>query len=82
MPVYAYQCQSCDHQFEETHTIANRHTPLNNPCPKCQITKVEQILIMPAITSGVGDLANKAPEGFKDRLREMKKNYHGNNIRI
>ena len=42
----------------------------------------EQMIVMPSIVSGVGTLGNKAPEGFKDRLREMKKNYTINNIRV
>jgi len=37
---------------------------------------------MPGIVSGVGTFGNKAPEGFKDRLRDMKKKYHGSNIDV
>jgi putative FmdB family regulatory protein len=83
MPTYAYHCKCCDHHFEESHTIANRHLPVENPCPKCSTERqVEQIFVMPGIVSGVGTLGNKAPEGFKDRLREMKKKYHGSNIDV
>ena len=36
MPEYVFECNSCEHLFEEIHTISNMDVPLNNPCPSCK----------------------------------------------
>ena len=36
MPEYVFECEMCEHTFEEIHTIINMDVPLNNPCPSCK----------------------------------------------
>jgi|LakMenE18May11ns_1017448.scaffolds.fasta_scaffold9837860_4 putative FmdB family regulatory protein len=40
MPIYAFKCEKCDHQFEESLTMAKNDVPLKNPCPSCKANKV------------------------------------------
>lgn len=41
-----------------------------NPC-------LRQVISAPAIISGVSDNTSKLPDGFKDKLREIKANHPG-----
>ena len=38
MPLYNFECQKCEHWFEEFHTIKKMDTPLQKPCPSCKKT--------------------------------------------
>lgn len=74
MPLYAYQCEECGHDFSDVKKIADRDVPLGEPCPSCGTEgKVTKLLGSPRIVSGVGDFRRKVPDVFKDRLREIKK---------
>jgi putative FmdB family regulatory protein len=35
MPMYSYQCDACEHHWDDFYNIEDRNTPLNEPCPKC-----------------------------------------------
>ena len=82
MPYYDYQCTSCKHEFETCMKISERHIPTQEPCPECSEKDVKQQLATPV----VGDpwrFAGKRPdEGFRDRLREIKKHHPGNTIDV
>jgi putative FmdB family regulatory protein len=43
MPLYEYTCQKCDHSFEAL--VFGEETV---ECPKCQASKVERLLSLPA----------------------------------
>jgi len=38
MPEYNFECEECEHLFEEFQTIKNMDIPLNKPCPSCKKT--------------------------------------------
>ena len=82
MPYYDYHCTSCEHEFELCMKISERNGPTEEPCPKCSESEVKLKLATPI----VGDpwrFAGKTPdEGFRDRLREMKKHHRGNSIDV
>ena len=82
MPYYDYYCTSCKHEFETNMKISERHVPTQEPCPECSERDVELQLVAPT----VGDpwrFAGKRPdEGFRDRLREIKKHHRGNTIDV
>jgi len=40
MPTYAFRCENCSHNFDETLTMAENGEPLKKPCPKCKKKKV------------------------------------------
>lgn len=83
MPLYDYQCQACNHKWEQFASIANREGPLQEPCPKCgtegSVSKV--------VTAGrMGDpmkMGKIKPEPWlNDRLRDIKKHNPGSTINI
>lgn len=43
MPMYEYQCQRCEHQFE---TLVSGDESVE--CPKCQGRQLERLLSVPA----------------------------------
>ncbi len=43
MPIYAYRCTKCGHDFERTMTVAEREKA-RPVCPKCKGRKVEPVL--------------------------------------
>jgi putative FmdB family regulatory protein len=63
VPLYEYQCKSCQHRFEKIQKFSD---PLVTLCPKCGMESVEQLLSAPAVQfkgSGwyVTDYAGKKP---------------------
>jgi putative FmdB family regulatory protein len=41
MPTYEYRCRSCDHQFEEFHSIT---APPRRKCPACGKNQLERLI--------------------------------------
>jgi putative FmdB family regulatory protein len=61
MPLYEYQCRSCDHQFE---LLVRESTTL--ACPKCSGTELDKQLSVFAVgapSSGPSRMAGPAPCG-------------------
>jgi putative FmdB family regulatory protein len=80
MPTYDYYCKKCLHDFEKFLPIAKMDDPLNEPCPKCgEVGCIEKIMGAPVVhwTFMGSTIQSHAPEGFKDILRNMKKNNGG-----
>lgn len=74
MPLYAYVCNNCGHEFDDVKSIDDRDLPLMEPCPECDTSGgLQRKLSSAKIVSGVGDFRRKVPDAFKDRLREIKK---------
>lgn len=53
MPIYAFKCDKCGHEFEE---LVSRMSA-TAPCPKCSSAKVSKMLTAPADYRGGGDNA-------------------------
>lgn len=80
MPFYEYSCATCGKNFEIHTTIAKRHTPENEDCDRSDC-KLTLDVASPRIGFDNWALTGKKPdEGFRDKLREIKKNYHGNQL--
>lgn len=74
MPLYTYNCEACEHNFDEVLPIDDRYKPEGEPCPVCATSgTVKKGIGSPRIVAGVGDFRRKVPDVFKDRLREIKK---------
>ena len=84
MPTYNYACESCNHEFEEQLKITDRNLPTESPCPNCGLVTIKKV---------VGNTPNpmldpmklgriKPSEGFRDVLRNIKKNNPLGNINI
>ena len=81
MPTYLYKCKECDSEFEEIHRIAERELPLDTPCEICG-GKVRLIPQIPAMVSMQGSWRAHTSDGWKDTLREIKKNNPGSTLDI
>ena len=84
MTYYQYSCGVCHKTFEIQTTIAKRHEPVLetqedfSPCCK---NSLELVVASPRIGYDNFALTGKKPdEGFRDRLRNMKKNYPGSSL--
>ena len=42
MPNYAYVCENCHHEFEETLMMKDHDLPMKKPCPNCKKKKVQK----------------------------------------
>ena len=81
MPVYCYQCKTCENYFEESHKIDEREEPLKTPCAKCNEGELQ--IVMPSGTSVIDPYRigrHKPNDGFRDRLREIKKTHPKGNV--
>ena len=85
MPTYQYKCNNCGLEFEETHKIADRNIPCENPkkygaCDddsSCDIQIVPQFLSMVSMRDG---WRRHTSDGWKDRLKEIKRQNPGSNL--
>ena len=80
------RCTKCDFEFEETHKIADRNIPCENPkkygaCDdddsSCDIQIVPQFLSMVSMRDG---WRRHTSDGWKDRLKEIKRQNPGSNL--
>ena len=82
MPYYDYQCTSCKHEFEINMKISERNVPTQEPCPECSERDVELQLATPTIGDPWRFAGKRPDEGFRDRLREIKKHHRGSTIDV
>ena len=78
MPYYDYQCTKCSAEEEFNVKIVDRDCPID--CSVCD-GKMERMISLPAV--GYDSFAltgNKPTDGFRDRLREIKKTHPKNNF--
>jgi putative FmdB family regulatory protein len=85
MPSYNYRCDSCNHEFEDIKSMAERHVPQTLPCPKCSEKTVMLQMAAPAICSShrISGTSSSKPQGdFVERMKQiktnMKKDKHAN----
>jgi len=62
--------------------ISERNGPTEEPCPKCSESEVKLKLATPIVGDPWRFAGKKPDEGFRDRLREMKKHHRGNTIDV
>jgi putative FmdB family regulatory protein len=83
MPTYNYICSKCGEKFEEIKKISERREPENFPCPTCnEVESVVLLVMSPCVVSGVGSLLSKTSDGWRDRLKQLKKNNINSTINI
>ena len=80
MPYYDYYCTSCENEFEKNMLIRDRKKPTEEPCPKCSESTVIQKLATPYQGDPWHFAGKKPDDGFKDRLKEIKKSHYGSVI--
>lgn len=75
MPVYEYQCQSCEHRFELMQSVSAR--PEDTSCPSCNEQKSKRLmsafasLIKGDHKTGFNEM--KAYDMYNDRMDRFKK---------
>ena len=78
MPYYDYKCEKCSNEEEFNVKIADRDCPID--CPVCDGI-MKRMLSLPAVGYDSFALSgNKPSDGFRDRLREIKKTHPKNNF--
>ena len=87
MPTYQYRCKNCDFEFEEVHKITDRNIPCENSkrygsCSDendipCDIQIVPQLLSSISMRDSFRRHTN---DGWKDRLKEIKRQNPGSNL--
>ena len=81
MPTYQYECKGCGSSWEETHKIAERENPCKIPCRVC-FDEIRLIPQIPSMISMRGSLRQNTSDGWKDRLKEIKRNNPGSQLDI
>ena len=83
MPTYDFQCSECKEVWEAFYKIADRDTPLNEPCPKCD---AEDTVTQKMGSGGIGDAVRmglqKPPDGFNEVLRNISAVSPNNTMKI
>lgn len=75
MPTYDYFCETCKQKFEINMPIAKRHEPKNDECVRTDC-ELKLSVAAPSVGYDNFSLTGKKPdEGFRDKLREIKRNH-------
>ena len=87
MPLYDFECEKCNHYYEEFHTIADMDKPLKNPCPFCKETgHVIRIVGSPNSVDPVRLEATKGrlttTKDFKEVMTRIKKKHPESNFAV
>ena len=90
MTTYQYKCKNCEFEFEDTFKIDDRNIPVENPqkygsCngeggengTPCELQIVPQF---PSPISMRDSFRRHTSDGWKDRLKEIKRQNPGSNI--
>lgn len=80
MPNYDYHCETCGKDFEINMPIAKRNEPINEECSRSDCS-LKLSPSLPKIGYDSFNLSGRKPDnGFRDKLREIKRNHPGTNI--
>ena len=78
MPYYDYLCERCGEQFE--YNVPYQDRDQSRECPECG-GELDRMISSPKICYDSFTVSGRKPdEGFKDRLREIKKTHRNNNF--
>ena len=93
MPYYDYECKKCGLEFEEFHKMDDREEPCKLiPHPKCDVyiaphagvaeCEIKMRVAAPgfAYDNIKTKHSKKEPSWFKDRMKDIKKNYPNNTL--
>lgn len=82
MPLYEYRCAKCGNMTDAFLSIARRNEPTEKPCEKCGEMAVSQHISPTPLADPVRLGRIKAPEGFRDVLRNVKANNAGTQFSV
>ena len=82
MPTYQYKCNECENEFEEIHRIADREVPVDTLCEICGQGNIKLIPQFPSMISMRDSWQRHTSDGWKDRLKEIKRANPGSTIEV
>jgi len=82
MPTYQYKCKECENEFEEIHRVADREIPVGKSCGVCGKGNIMLIPQIPSMISMRGSWRQHTSDGWKDRLKEIKRTNPGSTLDI
>jgi putative FmdB family regulatory protein len=82
MPIYTYECTSCDHRFEKITRMADRDLATLDPCPSCGAEgKVKKIIVTRFERMAPDQLGYvKPPEDWRNFLQDLKRRNPGSDF--
>ena len=87
MPTYQYKCKNCDFEFEEEHKIVDRNIRCENSKRSGSCSDEDDspcdIQIVPQLLSSVSmrdSFRRHTSDGWKDRLKEIKRQNPGSDL--
>jgi len=75
MPVYEYQCKSCEHFFSEFHKIDDRKKPVESPCTECGKIEVQQLISGASLVDPFTLGKLKPTPEFQEKAKSLKRFY-------
>ena len=83
MPYYDYKCEKCGHEFEESLSIEDRDAPTEQPCSFSTCGgEVKMVFAKPYVGDPWRFTGKRIDDGFRDRLKEIKKMHPHNTMNI
>ena len=73
MPIYEYQCESCDNQFDLLLSINNRDNPTKELCLKCDEKSIKRRISIPLTGADATLTLDKMCPGFKKKMESISK---------
>ena len=81
MPLYDYNCQTCDHTFTEKYMIADRLKPEGEPCPACGANSVQLKIGTPGVGDSVRLGIRTIDNGFREVLSKIHESQPKSNLK-
>ena len=82
MPTYQYKCNECENEFEEIHRIADREVPVDKLCGVCGRGNIKLIPQSPSMVSMRDGWRRHTDQGWKDHLKQIKRNNPGSTLDV
>lgn len=75
MPFYDYECNNCEHKWEEMQSMTNIDIPIAQPCPQCGVQNcIIRICHSPPIGDPVRLGIIKPDSGMREVLKKIQNN--------
>ena len=71
MPLYEYNCESCEHSFELLSSVGDMNKPVKKPCPECGEKKIKKGFGVPITGANANVTVEKMCPGFTRRMEQI-----------
>jgi putative FmdB family regulatory protein len=81
MPMYEYQCGSCNVVFERQRTMSKMLEPETEPCPECSAETVKKVILTaPGLADPMRLGLRKPDSGFREVLHKIHEKTPGSRL--